>query len=119
MSDILSAFPFLSIVKYLEEELVGIILNSDDEMLSFYDFATVKASHKEEFLKHGDNWWNESNRLLPISIFVGEEMRKFRYCIKNIPRKDIEDIVGPCTSLNDILQRRVKRRHISLVKKQK
>lgn len=113
-------FPFLSGLSYQDKEYVGIILNSDDKIISFYDFERIKnPQQKKEFLELGDVWFFESNRCLPISIFLGEEMTKFKYCIKTVPRKDAELLFGPCTSLGNILKKRIKRRQITLIPRDK
>lgn len=111
-------FPFLSGLTYKELEYICIIQNSDDKIVSFYDFERIRTpAEKEVFLQFGDTWWWESNRLLPINIFIGKEMSHFRYCMRTVVRKDVEIQFGPVTSLNNIIQKRIKRRQISLVKK--
>jgi hypothetical protein len=41
----------------------------------------------------------------------------FRYSIRNFSTKDVKVMLGPCTSLNDIITKRIKRRSIVLVRK--
>ena len=111
-------FPFLSGVEYREKEYVCIIQNADEKLISFYDFEAIRTpAEKEIFLKFGDTWWWESNRILPINIFIGKDMSHFRYCLRTVVRKDVEVVFGPITSLNNIIKKRIKRRQISLVKK--
>lgn len=111
-------FPFLSGIVYQGKEFVCIIQNSDEKILSFYDFEIIKTpQEKDLFLRYGDNWWWESNRLLPINIFIGKEMVRFRYCLRTVIKKDVSITFGPCTSLNNIIKKRIKRRQISLIKK--
>lgn len=111
-------FPFLSGIKHQTKEYICIIQNADEKIISFYDFNCIKTpAEKEIFLKLGDDWWWESNRCLPISIFLPTQMRIFRYCLRTINRKDMELLFGPCTSLQNIIQKRVKRRQISLIRK--
>lgn len=109
-------FPFLSGILYLEQEFIGIILNSDEKIISFYDFERIRTEdQKKEFLQYGDIWFFESNRCLPISIFIGEDMNKFKYCIRTVPKKDAVVQFGPCTSLSNILKKRIKRRQVTLI----
>jgi hypothetical protein len=72
---------------------------------------------KERFLELGEAWWWESNRQIPINIFLHKEIVEFRYIIRNFTTKDVKVMLGPCTSLNDILVKRVKRKSITLVRK--
>lgn len=111
-------FPFLSGIKHQDNFYIGIIQNSDDKFMSFYDFKSLKNSqHKESFIRYGDCWWWESSRILPINIFMPIEMAEFRYCLKTLVNKDIEVVFGPCTSLNNMLKKRIKRRQVSLIRK--
>lgn len=111
-------FPFLSVVNHVEREYVGIIINQDAQITSMYDFASIRTdSEKTKFVELGEVWWWESNRQIPINIFLGNEIVEFRYAIKNFNTKDIKVMFGPVTSLNDIIVKRVKRKSITLVKK--
>jgi hypothetical protein len=65
----------------------------------------------------GDVWWWESNRMLPINIFLRKEMDIFRYAIKNFATKDVVIIMGPVVNLHNIMMKRVKRRSVQLVRK--
>ena len=113
-----NTLPFLSHISHLGEEYLCIILNADEKILSFYDIERIRTPEdKATFLKLGDVWWHESNRLLPINIFLREEMKKFRECLRTVNRKDVNIISGPCTSLNDLIRKRVKKRQITLVKR--
>jgi hypothetical protein len=111
-------FPFISVLTHVEKEYVGIIINQDAQVTSFYDYSLIKTDvEKERFLELGEAWWWESNRQIPINIFLLREIGDFRYIIRNFNTKDVKVMLGPCTSLNDILVKRVKRRSITLVRK--
>lgn len=115
--EILKNLPFLNIITHNGEELFGIIQNSDDKVTSFYDFGIIKTPElKQHFLKLGEEWWNESNRLLPINIYIGREMSLFRHCLKSFNTKEVEVLHGQITSLNNLLKKRIKKRQISLVR---
>ena len=110
--------PFISGLKIQNCEFIGIIQNSDDKILSFYDYNLIKTvEEKKLFLEYGDVWWWESNRLLPINIFLQGQMKDFRYCIKTVVNKDVEIMFGPVTCLNNIMRKRIKKRQIQLIKK--
>lgn len=111
-------FPFISVINYVEQEFVGIIINQDNQVTSIYDYSSLKTeSEKQKFLELGEAWWWESNRQIPINIFLAREIIPFRYAIRNFSTKDVKVLLGPCTSLSDIITKRIKRRSIVLVRK--
>jgi len=111
-------FPFISVVTYVNLEYVGIIINQDAAITSIYDYSLIRTEdEKTKFLELGEVWWWESNRQIPISIFLAKEMNDFKYVIRNFSTKDVRVLFGPVTSLNDIMTKRVKRKSITLVRK--
>lgn len=111
-------FPFISVIVHVNHEYVGIIINQDAQVTSLYDYASIKTDEEKRlFIELGEAWWWESNRQIPINIFLAREITSFRYAIKNFSTKDVKLIHGPCTSLNDIIVKRVKRKSITLVRK--
>jgi hypothetical protein len=110
--------PFISVLVHVDREYVGIIINQDSSITSMYDYSLIKSEEeKEQFLELGEAWWWESNRQIPINIFLNKEIMPFRYAIRNFSTKDVKVMLGPVTSLNDILTKRVKRKSITLVRK--
>lgn len=111
-------FPFISVLTHVDHEYVGIIINQDAQVTSIYDYTSIKTEEeKAKFLELGEAWWWESNRQIPINIFLLKEIIEFRYAIRNFSTKDVKVLLGPCTSLNDIIVKRVKRKSITLVRK--
>jgi hypothetical protein len=111
-------FPFISVISHVDREYVGIIINQDAQITSIYDYTSIKSEEeKKVFLELGEVWWWESNRQIPINIFLLKEIRPFNYAIKNFSTKDVKITLGPCTSLNDIIVKRIKRKSITLVRK--
>ncbi len=111
-------FPFISVVNHVNHEYVGIIINQDAQVTSMYDYASIRSEdEKQKFLELGEAWWWESNRQIPINIFLAKEIIEFRYVIKNFSTKDVKIMFGPVTSLNDIIVKRIKRKSITLVRK--
>lgn len=111
-------FPFITVLSYVDNEYVGIVINQDSQITSIYDYSALKTEEeKQKFLELGEIWWWESNRQIPINIFLLREMQNFRYVIKNLSTKDVKILFGPATSLNDIIVKRVKRRSITLVRR--
>tara|TARA_B100000902_G_scaffold256120_1_gene242497 strand:+ start:262 stop:636 length:375 start_codon:yes stop_codon:yes gene_type:complete len=111
-------FPFLSLVQKGEFEYVGIIQNQDINVISLYDYNRLTdANHKEEFLRLGEVWWWESNRKLPINIFLKQDFKAFKYALTTLNGKDVKISHGPTVRLSDISKKRVKRRTIQLMRK--
>ena len=110
-------YPFISCIKSNETEYVGIIINFDSYVASIYDISVIKdIAEKNQFLELGEIWWWESNRRIPINIFLKNEMIVFRYAIKTFNSKDVEILFGPTVNLSEIAEKRVKRKSIQLVR---
>ena len=111
-------FPFLSCIRHSNNEYVGILLNLDQFVTSIYVYDAIHDhNEKQLFLELGEVWWWESNRTIPINIFLNREFDQFRPYIKTFTTKDVELVFGPKTSLNNVLKKRIIRRNISLIKK--
>ena len=113
-------YPFMTCIKCNDTEYVGIIINFDQQVTSLYDFAVINNSgYQKLFLELGDVWWWESNRKIPINIFLKQDMSSFKPYIKTFNTKDVEVIFGPTVNLGDIAEKRVKRKSIQLVRNPK
>jgi len=108
--------PFISCIKSNNIEYVGIVINFDTHVTSIYDISLVNVADRKNFLELGETWWWESNRKLPISIFLKTEMQSFRYAIKTFSSKDVELVFGPTVNLSEIAEKRIKRKSIQLVR---
>jgi hypothetical protein len=109
--------PFISVLHYGEDEYVGIIINQDQFVTSFYDLGMIKTpEEKSILLEIGEVWWWESNRQIPISIFCRREIEPYRYAIKTFNSKDVRIILGPVVNLMNMTLKRVKRKSVQLVK---
>jgi hypothetical protein len=110
-------FPFITCIKSNDLEYVGVVINFDEYVASIYDFGSIKTDQeKQEFLNLGETWWWESNRKIPINIFLKQEMVLYKAYIKTFNSKDIEVVFGPIVNLSDIAEKRVKRKSIQLVR---
>ena len=120
LKDIETNLPYISVVTYGGNEYVGIISNQDAYITSMYIFSALKTDiEKEIFLEMGNTWWWESNRMIPINIFLRREMQSFSYAIMTMNSKDVKVTIGPCVNLNDLNFKRVKRKSVQLVRKSK
>jgi hypothetical protein len=110
-------FPYISCIKSNDKEYLGIIINCDDNVASIYDLnMIVDENLRKIFLQLGEVWWWESNRKIPINIFLKKEMIVFRPYIKTFNYKDVEILFGPIINLSEIAEKRVKRKSIQLVR---
>lgn len=110
--------PFITVLSYASQEYVGVVQNRDDNITTFYDYgAIVEQELKKLFLELGDQWWWESNREIPIHLFLREDWMIFKPYLKTFNNKGLSVIHGPIISLNDLAKKRVKRRSITLVRK--
>jgi hypothetical protein len=113
-------YPFMTCIKCNDTEYLGIIINFDQQVTSLYDFAVINNSgYQKLFLELGDVWWWESNRKIPINIFLKQDMSSFKPYIKTFNTKDVEVVFGPTVNLGDIAEKRVKRKSIQLVRNPK
>jgi hypothetical protein len=117
-NDILEKFPFLSLCRIGEEEILGIIQNYTSTLASIYVYNVLTCTEdKQEFLELGDEWWWQSNRSLPINLVIGPKFKKFSYSLRTYNVKDFEILHGEAVSLQNIITKRIKRRQIQLVQK--
>ena len=111
-------FPFISVVTYGGNEYVGIIANQDQYVTSMYVFTMLKTDEdKKRFLELGDSWWWESNRMIPINIFLRTDISPYSYALMTMNSKDVKVSIGPCVNLNALSIKRVKRKSVQLMRK--
>lgn len=111
-------YPFITVVNYSGAEYVGIIQNCDATVTTMYDFGRiVDQDLKQRFLELAEVWWWESNRSIPINIFLREEWSIFRPYLQTFTNKDLEILLGPTISLSDLAKKRSKKKSITLVRK--
>jgi hypothetical protein len=110
-------FPFISVVHYGGVEYVGVVINQDQYVTSIYNYEELRSEEeRKHFLELGEVWWWESNRSIPISIFLKQEMEAYRYSIMTMNTKDVNVVFGPTINLHNMSIKRVKRKMIQLVK---
>lgn len=115
---ILENHPFLSYLTYGGNDYIGVIQNADEFITTIYDYSALKTlDQKTKFISLAEQWWWESNRLVPINVFLKQDWVEFRVCLKTFNSKDVVIEYGPYISLREISQKRSKRRSITLVRK--
>jgi hypothetical protein len=111
-------YPFITLCVYANVEYVGVVQNRDDAVTTIYDFGSIPLQEdKMKFLELATTWWWESNRSIPINIFLRTEWEPFRYTLRTFVNKDLEILHGPACSLLDISRKKSKRKSITLVRR--
>jgi hypothetical protein len=110
--------PFITVCSYASQDYVGIVQNRDDMVTTIYDYGSiVDPVIKEKFLELGDIWWWESNRLIPINLFLKDEWSMFKPYLRTFNNKSLVIVHGPVCSMVELNKRRSKRKSITLVRK--
>lgn len=117
-SKLADKYPFITLCVYASTEYVGIVQNQDDLVTTIYDFGSIQdIESKKKFLELANVWWWESNRSIPINIFLKSDWDPFREYLKTFVNKDLEILHGPVCSLIDIARKKTKRKSITLVRR--
>jgi hypothetical protein len=117
-TELLEKYPFLTYLVYGGNDYIGVIQNLDEVITTIYDYGALRTlEQKQQFLELAETWWWESNRLIPINVFLKAEWVPFRAVVKTMNSKDVEVKFGPHVSLREIANKRSKRRSITLVRK--
>ena len=72
---------------------------------------------KRVFLDLANIWWWESNRTIPINIFLKGDWDQFRPYVRTFTNRDLVILHGPVCSLAEMSRRRSKRKSITLVRR--
>lgn len=111
-------YPFITLCVYASQEYVGIIQNRDDVITTIYDFGSITdLEAKKLFLELANIWWWESNRSIPINIFLKQEWDPFKGYLRTFINKDLEVLHGPVCSLSEMARKKSKRKSITLVRR--
>ena len=113
-------YPFISVVTYGGSEYVGIITNQDQFVTSMLVYSNLRSlKEKKKFLELGETWWYESNRLIPINIFLRREIELIKYCMITMNSKDVKISLGPTVNISNLAVKRVKRKNVQLIRRPK
>ena len=95
--------PFITVCSYANQDYVGIVQNRDDMVTTIYDYGSIVDNDiKEKFLELGEVWWWESNRLIPINLFLKHEWTMFRPYLRTFNNKSLVIVHGPICSMNEL-----------------
>jgi len=111
-------YPFITLCVYATTEYVGIIQNQDETITTIYDFGAIQDTDaKRQFLELANTWWWESNRSIPINIFLKGDWDIFKSYLRTFVNKDLEILHGPVCSLSEMSRKKSKRKSITLVRR--
>jgi hypothetical protein len=118
LKEIENQFPYVSVVAYGGSEYVGIISNQDQYVTTMFVYTNLKTPEdKKLLLDLGEIWWWESNRMIPINIFLRREIDTLKYCMMTMNSKDVKVVIGPCVNVTNLTLKRIKRKSVQLIKK--
>ena len=111
-------YPFITLCVYASNEYLGIVQNRDDAITTIYDFGSINHPElKRQFLELANVWWWESNRSIPINIFLKQDWDPFKNYLRTFINKDLEVLHGPVCSLAEMARKKSKRKSITLVRR--
>lgn len=110
--------PFITVCSFANQDYVGIMQNRDETYTTIYDYGAIADTRiKQRFLELGEVWWWESNRQIPINIFLREEWSVFKPYLKTFSNKNLTLVHGPVISISEFNKKRIRRKSITLVRK--
>lgn len=117
--DVIEKYPFLTYGVMHGDEYLGIVQNADNQFVSMYLLDLIPdGALRALFMEFGDRWWWESNRKVPINVFIKDpKFKVFRGCLRMFAAKEFEIVSGPTVSLAESINRRIRKRQVVLVRK--
>lgn len=117
LEEVKQTYPFLSVIRVANEEKIGIIQNCDLKIISIYCYDLLDKDLQNNFLEYGKNWWWESNRKIPVNIFIGKDFDIFKKSLRSYSYKETEVLFGPITKLSDlIVNKKIRRKTVQLIR---
>lgn len=117
VEEVRQTYPFLSVIRVASEEKIGIIQNCDLKIISIYCYDLLDKDLQIAFLEYGKNWWWESNRKIPVNIFIGKDFDIFKKSLRSYSFKETQVLFGPITKLSDlIVNKKIRRKTVQLIR---
>lgn len=116
---LLEKHPFLSVVRHAQlDEYVCVIQNQDSDITTIYDYGALRTvEQRAKFLELAEVWYWESSRRIPINIFLRDDWAPFKPCARSFITKEVQILAGNSVKLEDLSDRRTKRRTITMVRR--
>ena len=112
--------PYLTYINFDGEDIIGIVQTIDAQMLSIYAYNYIQTANlKLQFLELGQLWWDDSNHLIPINIFLREEFNVFKDILRCFPVRDVKNLMGPVVNIEETFIKRIKKKKIQLIRHMK
>ena len=109
-------FPFLTLFEYSEQEGICLIQNYGRNVCSAYVYNQIKDQElKRKFIELAEVWWNESNRKIPINLFFKQDFDIFSPYVINFITKEFKIVSGHSVSLQNLTNKRIKRKRVELI----
>lgn len=118
--EIKEKYPFINVLIYGSKEYVGMIVNQDQHVTTILNYELLKnIEDKKRLLALGEVWWMESNRTIPITIFLKSDMKTLKYAIMTMNTRDVQVVLGPVVNLSQLHNKKLKRKSVHLVRQPK
>ena len=76
--------PYLTGLTFSGKDYIGVLQNQNAVVTSFYDYEDLPTPElKNKLLELADSWWWESNRKLPVNMFIGEKFQVFSASLRS------------------------------------
>jgi len=89
------------------EWVEGLIMNQTLKVTRIYNFERMSEEERNQIIECGRIWWEESNREIPINVFLFEEMIPFEKYLINYKNQHIEEIIGHVVQLYKIIPAKI------------
>lgn len=109
--------PYVTVLEHNGEKYYGIIKIKSKQYSTLYCFHLMDEGQLEELLELAYVWWHQSNRTIPMCIYMQEEMEKYEDYTKRFNTESVTFVSGPVISLSDLPTKRIKRRNVALKKR--
>lgn len=96
-------------------DVIGIVKIKSKQYITIYDLSKITdPCTKKLLLSFAHEWWWQSNRTIPISVFIKQDMEQFEKYTTRYNTDDFVLIHGPLVSISDLPKKRIKRRNVAL-----
>lgn len=109
--------PFVTIIRHNDILHYGVVKIKSKQYTTMYCFSKMDHQVQLKLIEYANQWWWQSNRSIPISLFMQEEMEEFEDYTHRFNTDQVVIVSGPSISLSELPTKRIKRRNITLKKK--
>lgn len=99
-----------------ERRVVGVIQNVTTKFVMMYDMTKIgPREDRNTFLTLVREWWEESNTLIPVNIFIGRDFDQFYYALAGLPVAGVREMKGHEVNVQKSFGRKIKRRKVEFI----